>query len=56
MKVWCTDIMSKRVTIVIDDNLDRKIRNLQAKQIQTNEKNVSYSQVINQLLRKELKK
>ncbi len=48
--------MSKRVTVIISDDLDKKIRNLQAKMIQSSTNNVSYSGVINHLLKKELKK
>jgi len=44
--------MSKRVTIMIDEDLDKKIRMLQAKIIQKESKSVSYSRVINELLRK----
>ena len=41
---------------MISDELDKKLRNLQAKMIQSSTSNVSYSGVINELLRKELKK
>ena len=47
--------MSKRVTIMIGDNLDKKIRMLQAKQIQQEQSSVSYSRIINEQLRKGLK-
>jgi len=47
--------VSKKVTVIIDDDLVKKLREMQAKQIQTSVKTVSYSQVINQLLRKNLK-
>lgn len=47
--------MSKRVTIMIDDNLDKKIRMLQAKQIQQEQSSVSYSRTLNEQLRKGLK-
>ena len=47
--------MSKRVTIVIDDNLDKKLRTLQAKQIQREQSSCSYSKVLNETLRKVLK-
>lgn len=51
--------MTKRVTIVIEDELDRKLRRLQAKQIMTNAENgdgsYSYSKAINDALRKTLK-
>lgn len=47
--------MAKRVTIMIDDDLDKKLRLLQAKLIQETVDSVSYSQVINDTLRKNLK-
>ena len=46
--------MSKRVTIMIDDDLDKKIRQIQAKNIQKNNTAYSYSRVINETLRKNL--
>jgi len=48
--------MSKRVTIMIDDDLDKKIRLIQAKKIQDTNKIVSFSEIINETLRKNLKK
>ena len=47
--------MSKRVTIVIDDYLDKKLRLRQAKIIQQTQSSCSYSRVINDTLRKVLK-
>jgi hypothetical protein len=47
--------MSKRVTIMIDEDLDKKIRLLQAKQISKTSSSVSYSQVVNEDIRKHLK-
>lgn len=47
--------MSKRVTIMIDDDLDKKIRMRQAKLIQTEQASYSYSKVLNETLRKVLK-
>lgn len=47
-------IMSKRVTIMIDDDLDKELRILQAKMIQKENKSVSYSKVVNITLRKVL--
>lgn len=49
------DIMAKRITIMIDDDLDKKLRLLQAKLISKTNESVSYSQVINDELRKQLK-
>ena len=47
--------MTKRVTIMVDDDLDKKLRLYQAKQISKTNTAVSYSKVINDLLRKEIK-
>jgi hypothetical protein len=47
--------MSKRVTIVIDDSLDKKLRILQAKIIQQTQSSYSFSKVVNDTLRKSLK-
>lgn len=41
---------------MIDNDVDRRIRNLQVKLIKTSEKTVSYSVAVNQLLRNVLKK
>ena len=48
-------IMSKRVTIMIDDDLDKKLRLRQAKLIQSEQASYSYSKVLNDTLRKVLK-
>lgn len=48
-------IMSKRVTIMIDEDLDKKIRLRQAKLIQQEQTSYSYSKVLNETLRKALK-
>ena len=47
-------IMSKRVTIMIDDDLDKKLRLRQAKMIQQNQTSFSYSKTLNEVLRKSL--
>jgi len=47
--------MSKRVTIVIDEDLDKKIRLRQAKLIQQDHSTHSYSGVMNETLRKVLR-
>jgi hypothetical protein len=44
--------MSRRVTIMIQDDLDKKIRSYQAKKIQKENSTYSYSKTINELLRK----
>ena len=47
--------MTKRVTIMIDDELNKKIRLMQAKMIQKENKSISYSYVVNLLLKTSLK-
>jgi hypothetical protein len=47
--------MSKRVTIMIDEDLDKKLRLRQAKMIQQEQTSYSYSKVLNETLRKTLK-
>ena len=47
--------MSKRVTIMIDEDLDKKVRLLQAKAITKEQKSVSYSKTLTGLVRKALK-
>jgi len=47
--------MSKRVTIMIDDDLDKKLRVRQAKLITQEQSSYSYSKVLNEILRKVLK-
>ncbi len=48
--------MAKRVTIMIDDELDKKLRQMQAKLIQKENKSISYSHVINVALKNSMKK
>jgi len=47
--------MGKRVTIMIDDDLDKKIRLRQSKMIQQNQTSYSFSKTLNDVLRKSLK-
>jgi len=47
--------MSKRVTIMIDEDLDKKLRLLQAKMITKEQTSYSYSRVVNEAIRKVLK-
>jgi len=47
--------MSKRVTIMIDEDLDKKLRIRQSKFIQQEQTSYSYSRVVNEILRKSLK-
>ncbi len=44
--------MSKRVTLMIDDDLDKKIRTKQAYEIKKTSHSVGYSATVNQILRK----
>jgi len=46
--------MSTRVTIVLDDDNLKKLRNLQAKMIKESNKSVSFSKVINEVIKKNL--
>lgn len=47
--------MSKRVTIILDDDNFKKLREKQAKLIKEHVKSVSFSKVINDVLRKNIK-
>jgi hypothetical protein len=47
--------MAKRITIMIDDIWTKKLRMLQTKMISQSASSVSFSKVINKLLRKQLK-
>ncbi|HUT05074.1 MAG TPA: hypothetical protein VMW74_00055 [Nitrosopumilaceae archaeon] len=48
--------MAKRVTIMLDEDLDRKLRLVQAKAIQSTNSSVSFSSTLNEVLRNGLKK
>jgi len=48
--------IAKRITIMIDDELDKKLRVIQANLIQKTNSSVSFSQTLNNQLRKSLKK
>ncbi|HUT06792.1 MAG TPA: hypothetical protein VMW74_08930 [Nitrosopumilaceae archaeon] len=48
--------MAKRVTIILDDDLLKKLHEIQAKQIKDSSKSVSFSAVLNDTVRKSLKK
>ena len=48
--------MGKRITIVIDEDLIKKLHEIQAKKIKESTKSVSFSGVVNETLRKSLKK
>jgi len=47
--------MAERVTIMLEDDMAKKLRLKQAKMIQNSTKNVSFSSVINETLRSALK-
>lgn len=47
--------MAKRITIVLDDDLDKKLRLLQSKEIIKSTKSISFSRTINEVIRKSLK-
>ena len=47
--------MAKRITIMLDNDLDKKLRILQAKEITKTTKSISFSKTINVVLRKSLK-
>jgi len=46
--------MPKRISIMLDDDLVKKLREIQAKELKKMNQNVSFSKVINQTLKKEL--
>lgn len=48
-------MMGQRITIVLDNDLVDRLRNLQAKQIRKTKKSVSFSKVLNTQLRKRMK-
>jgi len=47
--------MSKRITIMIEDDLDKKIRLLQAKELAKSMESVSFSRPLNDVICKSLK-
>ena len=47
--------MGTRITIVLDDDLLKKLREKQAKLIKVSLKSVSFSRVLNEVVRKGLK-
>ncbi len=48
-------MMGKRITILLDDNIFKKLREKHAKLIKESTKSVSFSRVINETLRKGIK-
>ncbi len=49
------NVMARRITVVLDDQLAKKLRNIQSMKIRKSKKSVSFSGVINDELRKSLK-
>ena len=47
--------MAKRITIMLDDDLLKKLHEIQSKQIKKSKKSVSLSRVLNVVARKGLK-
>ena len=47
--------MGVRISIVIDEELHEKLRNLQAKQIKEKKEAISFSQVLNESIRQGIK-
>lgn len=45
-----------RITIFLDDDLVKKLRIIQARQLTNSKSSVSFSSVLNEALRKQLKK
>jgi len=47
--------MGIRVTVVMDEEVNKKLRSIQAKRIQNSQTSVSFSKVLNDELKKRLK-
>ncbi len=47
--------MNRRITITLDKNLESELRNIQAEKIQTSNKSVSFSEIINSVIKNGLK-
>ncbi len=48
-------ILAKRITTKLDDDLNKKLHELQAKQIKGSKKVIRFSRVLNETLRQSLK-
>lgn len=48
--------MAKRVTIMLDDDLIKKLRVIQVKKILKENRSISFSKIINKVLAKQLRK
>ena len=47
--------MTQNITIVLDDDLVKKLKDIQANLIKESQKSVSFSSVVNDVVRKRLK-
>ena len=47
--------MAERITIMLDSEIAKKLRNLQAKKLKESSSSVSFSKVVNEILEKGLK-
>ena len=47
--------MGRRITVVLEDDLLKKLREIQAKLIKESSQSVSFSRVVNDTLRKKIK-
>ncbi len=47
--------MNRRITITLDKNLEVELRNIQAEKIQVGRRSVSFSEIINNILKEGLK-
>ena len=48
--------MQVRITIMLDKDIEKKLRKLQAEKIQQESRNVSFSEIVNDYLEKGIKK
>jgi hypothetical protein len=47
--------MAKRITIMLEDDLVKKLHEIQAKKIKISTKSVSFSRILNEVIRKGLR-
>jgi hypothetical protein len=45
----------KRISVVVDEEIIKKLRKIQSKQLARSDKNVSFSKVVNEHLKKSLR-
>ena len=48
--------MGRRITIVLDENIEKKLRGLQSKHVKNSVKSISFSRILNMVLEEGLKK